>query len=110
MSKARRRFAQYTVLRAIASSARLSKLLVFKGGNALDYVWSPNRSTIDLDFSADMRAEGAAALDEARLEGMLSRTLDGSGRESGVVLRVHSVRRQPPGEGKTFVTYPARIG
>jgi hypothetical protein len=31
------------------------------------------------------------------LEGMLSRALDVSGRESGVVLRVHSVRRQPPG-------------
>jgi predicted nucleotidyltransferase component of viral defense system len=68
MSEARRRFAQYAVLRAIASSARLSELLVFKGGNALDFVWSPNRSTSDLDFSADMRAEGAAALDEARLE------------------------------------------
>ena len=66
----------------------------------------PNCSTIDLDFSAGMRA-GAAALDEARLEGMLSRALDVSGRESGVVLRVHSARRQPLGEGKTFVTYTA---
>lgn len=92
------------------SSARLSELLVFKGGNALDFVWSPNHSTIDLDFSADIRAEGAAALDEARLEGMPSRALDVSGRETGVVVRVHSVRRQPPGEGKTFVTYTARIG
>ena len=56
-----------------------------------------------------MRA-GAAAPDEARLEGMLSRDLDISGRGSGVALRVHSLRRQPPGEGKTFVTYTARIG
>ena len=56
MSEARRRFAQYAVLRAIASLARLSELLVFKGGDALDFGWSPNRSTIDLDFSADMRA------------------------------------------------------
>lgn len=71
MSEGRRRFDQYAVLRAIASSAWLSELLVFKGGDALDFVWSPNRSTIDLDFSADMRAGGAAALDEARLEGML---------------------------------------
>jgi hypothetical protein len=109
MSEARRRFAQYAVLRAIASLARLSELLVFKGGDALDFVWSPNRSTIDLDFSADMRA-GAAALDEARLEGMLSRALGVSDRESGVVLRVHSVRRQPPGEEKTFVTHTGRIG
>jgi hypothetical protein len=40
--------------------------------------------------------------------GMLSRDLDVSGRESGVVLRVHSVRRQPPGEGKNFVTFSTR--
>ena len=58
MSEARQRFAQYAVLRAVASPARLSELLVFKGGDALDFVWSPNRSTIDLDFSADMRAGG----------------------------------------------------
>ena len=41
---------------------------------------------------------------------MLSRALDVSGRESSVVLRVRSVRRQPPGEKKAFVTYAARIG
>jgi len=58
ISEARQRFAQYAVLRAVASPARLSELLVFKGGDALDFVWSPNRSTIDLDFSADMRAGG----------------------------------------------------
>jgi hypothetical protein len=40
---------------------------------------------------------------------MFSRALDVSGRGSGV-LRVHSVRRRPPGEGKTFVTYTASIG
>lgn len=34
----RNRFAQYAVLRAIASSRRLSNMLVFKGGNALDFV------------------------------------------------------------------------
>ncbi len=110
VAEARLRFAQYAVLRAIASSASLRRILVFKGGNALDFVWSPNRSTLDLDFSADMSAAGAAELGEARLEELLSGALDASGRESGVVMRVHSVRRQPPGEGKTFVTYTARIG
>jgi predicted nucleotidyltransferase component of viral defense system len=110
VGEARLRFAQYAVLRAVASSAFLRRILVFKGGNALDFVWSPNRSTLDLDFSADMSAEGAADLGEAGLEGTLSRALNVSGRELGVVMRVHGVRRQPPGEGKTFVTYTARIG
>ena len=67
-----------------------------KAATPSTFVWSPNRSTIDLDFSVGVLAEGAAALDEARLEGMFSRALDVSGRGSGV-LRVHSVRRQPPG-------------
>ncbi len=54
VNEARIRFAQYAILRAIASSRILSRILVFKGGNALDFVWQPNRSTLDLDFSADM--------------------------------------------------------
>ena len=110
VAEARLRFAQYVVLRAIASSISLRRILVFKGGNALDFVWSPNRSTLDLDFSADMAAAGAAKLGETRLGELLSGALDASGRELGVLMRVHSVRRQPPGEGKTFVTYTARIG
>lgn len=68
--------------------------LVFKGGNALDFVRSPNRSTLDLDFSADMETLGG--------QGLL--------RNLGVATFVHGVKRQPPGEGKTFVTYTARIG
>src|ERR1035441_3616341 len=49
--EARFRFAQYAVLRAVTDSRSLSSSLVFKGGNALDFIWEPNRSTKDLDFS-----------------------------------------------------------
>jgi len=109
-SEARRRFAQYAILAAIASSSSLRRLLVFKGGNAQDFVWSPNCSTLDLDFSADMQAAGANDIDEAELGRLLTRALIVSERELGVAMAVHGVRRQPPGEGKTFVTYTARIG
>lgn len=51
IDEARRRFAQYVVLCGIADIRPLRETLVFKGGNALDFVWHPNRSTIDLDFS-----------------------------------------------------------
>lgn len=37
LAEARQRFAQYAILRAIASSSTLRVLLVFKGGNALDF-------------------------------------------------------------------------
>lgn len=47
----RRRFAQFAVLSSISSVNGLRDLLIFKGGNALDFIWNPNRSTIDLDFS-----------------------------------------------------------
>ena len=50
VDEARQRFAQYGVLCGIASVPALRTGIVFKGGNALDFVWQPNRSTIDLDF------------------------------------------------------------
>ncbi len=108
-SVARRRFAQYAVLHAIASSRLLNTILVFKGGNALDFVWQPNRSTIDLDFSADMK-QTTSAFDELVLGQLLRRSLDASGRVLGVTFVVHSVKRQPPGEGKTFISFAASIG
>ncbi|MDQ6601658.1 MAG: nucleotidyl transferase AbiEii/AbiGii toxin family protein [Chloroflexota bacterium] len=109
VTEARQRFAQYGILRAIATSQRLSGILVFKGGNALDFIWQPNRSTVDLDFSADMRAL-TDDFDERILQRLLERSLSGTGRLLGITFSVHSVSRQPPGEGKTFVTLTAKIG
>ncbi len=54
VEEARQRYAQFVVLCDIASVGSLRDHLVFKGGNALDFVLQPNRSTIDLDFSLDM--------------------------------------------------------
>lgn len=108
--EARLRLAQYTILRAIASSRALRDLLVFKGGNALDFIWSPNRSTRDLDFSVDMDRLQNKDLFETELETLLSGALARTGRELGVTAAVHSLKRQPPGEGMTWVTYTAKIG
>lgn len=110
MPEARQRLAQYTILRAIASSRVLRELLVFKGGNALDFIWSPNRSTRDLDFSLDMSKLNQKDSLETELETLLSRTLFRTGRELGVTAVVHSVRRQPPREDMTWATYTARVG
>lgn len=98
------------ILRAIASSRTLRELLVFKGGNALDFIWSPNRSTRDLDFSVDMAKLNTKDLLETELESLLSRSLSRTGRELGVIAAVHSVRRQPPREDMTWATYTARVG
>ncbi len=109
IEEARRRFAQYVVLCGIAGIRPLQRSLVFKGGNALDFIWQPNRSTIDLDFSLDM-VEGVfpAGIDTIRT--LMDRACTRAGRRFGVAFAVHSVRQQPPGDDKTFVTYTSRIG
>lgn len=107
--EARRRFAQYAVLVGIASTGPLRDLLVFKGGNALDFVWQPNRSTIDLDFSVDL-AGGIAPPDADALGRLLHQGMGAASRSTGVALTVQRVDRQPPGEGKTFVTFAIKVG
>lgn len=107
--EARRRYAQYIVLTAIANSPVLRLSLVFKGGNALDFVLLPNRSTIDLDFSLDAGSNHGAVSDD-----MLGNQLENGCRrtsgQSGTMLAVHSVRRNPPNIDRDFVTFEARIG
>ena len=105
VNEARTRYAQFGVLRAIADSNELSKILVFKGGNALDFVWHPNRSTRDLDFSALKNT-----LTEEELRPLLQRALDVAGRELEIAFRVQSIHRNPPGEDRTFPTYRINVG
>lgn len=107
--EARRRFAQYAVLVGIASTDPLREWLVFKGGNALDFVWQPNRSTIDLDFSVDLPSE-IALPDADTLRRLLQPGLGKASRSTGVALAVQGVDRQPPGEGRTFVTFAIKVG
>ncbi|MDQ3780192.1 MAG: nucleotidyl transferase AbiEii/AbiGii toxin family protein [Chloroflexota bacterium] len=109
VAEARVRFAQYGVICGVANSASLRQSLVFKGGNALDFVWQPNRSTVDLDFSFDPTI-GSAGLDSERLTTALTRGLAAVAPNLGLVLAVHRVRQNPPGADKTFITYEARIG
>jgi len=104
VQEARARFAQYGILRAVSDSRQLSATLVLKGGNALDFVWSPNRSTKDLDFTSTDPLEG----DELR--DLLQESLAATGRKLGTLYRVHSVKRQPPAPDATFVTYAVSVG
>jgi len=109
VAEARTRFAQYAVLRAVAASRTLEAMLVFKGGNALDFVWLPNRSTRDLDFSVDMVVL-REPVDPAQLRDLFARSLAVSTRELAIALQVQGVRQQPPEPEKMFVTYEVRVG
>ncbi len=108
MTEARRRFAQFVMLRAITSSRALSAFLVFKGGNALDFMWQPNRSTLDLDFST---AQTVADLgrEAENLHSLFTGALNAVGPLFGVLCRVARIQQRPPGQDKTFVTYLVRV-
>jgi predicted nucleotidyltransferase component of viral defense system len=107
--ESRTRFAQYGILRAISLSHELSRLLVFKGGNALDFIWQPNRSTSDLDFSIDMTQDGSN-IEVESLRLLFDRALTGAGRALNVVYRTQRFKLNPPGKQHTFGTFQARIG
>lgn len=109
VAESRVRFAQFAILASIARDHDLSQRLVLKGGNALDFIWQPNRSTRDLDFSYDDEG-GDIDLDPARLHGLLKRQFDVTDREYGALLAVHRVVQQPPGADRTFITFEARVG
>ncbi len=104
VAEAKFRFAQFGVLQAVADSRTLSRILAFKGGNALDFVWLPNRSTKDLDFSATdsmLTAEELASLLTPSLSRVTGRT--------GVLYRVQRMEQQPPGSNRTFITHEGTI-
>jgi len=105
VSEARRRFAQYGILQSIAGSQVLSSSLVFKGGNALDCIWQPNRSTIDLDFSS--RDSG---LTVNRIRAFFEPSLQRVSAASGTLYRLQRIEQQPPGEGRSFITFNVSIG
>lgn len=107
--EARLRFVQFVVLCGIASILELRESLVFKGGNALDFVWQPNRSTKDLDFSLDMVGARFEANPDSILN-LLKRGLTIATQQFGIVFLLTKVEKQPPGQEATFVTYTARVG
>lgn len=93
----------------MATSRTLSATLVLKGGNALDFVWRPNRSTLDLDFSLDESAQ-PGPLDPAALRPLLQAPLAAVGRILGIAFRVQRVEQQPPGPDRHFATLEATVG
>lgn len=61
LGNAQQRFVQYVLLSAIAMEPALRAACVFKGGNALDFVLLPNRSTLDSDIVSRALLQKAAA-------------------------------------------------
>lgn len=109
LQDARVRFAQFAILCGIASDEWLRSSLVFKGGNALDFILQPNRSTIDPDFSLDVNRP-STPFELSLLRDALGRGLSAVAPRHGMRLAVQGVRQKPPGDQRTFATIEARIG
>ena len=105
VAEAKFRFAQYGILQAVAESRTLSQVLAFKGGNALDFVWQPYRSTRDLDFSS-----AGSTLTADRIRTFLTPSLERISRSMGVLYRVQKMEQQPPGPNRSFITFEGMIG
>lgn len=108
VAEARRRLAQGMLLAGIVQDERLSQHLVFKGGNALDFVWLPNRSTTDLDFSVPFRL-GVNQFTEDELSTTFQEICDVASHVSGGYFKLNSIRQEPPGADRSFAALSVRI-
>ncbi len=105
----RRKYIQFLTLQAIANSSSLRQALVFKGGNALEFIYLENRTTTDLDFTYLREPGDLDDLKEwirVRFSIALERINDGV----GTVVRLQGIEQRPRGKDKTHVTYKVRLG
>ncbi|MCA9834262.1 MAG: nucleotidyl transferase AbiEii/AbiGii toxin family protein [Thermomicrobiales bacterium] len=105
----RSKYIQFLTLKAIADSSSLRRELVFKGGNALEFIYLENRATTDLDFTY-LSAPGDLDVLKESLGERLSTALQRSDDGVGTVIRLQRIDQQPRGKDRTRVTYKVRIG
>ena len=98
------RYAQYVILRIIASNRALRERLVLKGGNALDLIYQGDRSTKDIDFS------DGGAFNEAWFYEHFTRAFRLNANDFGMALKIQRCRRNPAGENKTRATWEVNVG
>lgn len=89
----------------MSSSAPLVSRIAFKGGNALRFVYGNQRSTLDLDFSA----EGDFPDSPVTIKNLMDAALKVGERQYQVRARCQSIHRKPPGVEKTMPTYSVKV-
>lgn len=107
--EARLRYAQFGILCAICEVPLLRDGLVFKGGNALDFVLSPNRSTKDLDFSLDPGSQSRIATEQS-IRDLLGAGLDRVSVPLEITYMIQRVRQVPPGANRSFIAFDISVG
>ena len=103
--EARRRLVQFVILVSMSSSAALRSRVALKGGNALQLLHGNQRSTLDLDFSA----EGGFPDNLDEIKRLMDAALKTAKQRYQVKARCQSIRRKPPGHDKTMPTYSIKV-
>lgn len=103
--EARRRFVQFVILTSVSSSASLATQISFKGGNALRFVHDNQRSTLDLDFSAEIEFPDSGDQIKFWLDDAFKR----ADRRYLAKVRCQSIHRKPPNPARTLPTYNIRV-
>ena len=103
----RQRFMEFVILVCISRDTKLSAGLVFKGGNALRFVYQNPRSTVDLDFTV---ATGDIPDSADGLRGLFDTALLWAHRRFYVKAKCQRVKRNPQKSTATRPTYRVNIG
>ena len=89
----------------MSSSVALGPRVAFKGGNALCFFFGNPRSTLDLDFSAEVDFPDSPV----EIRGLMDVALRSAERRYQLKAQCQSIRRKPPGIGKTMPTYSIKV-
>lgn len=108
--EARIRFASYAILECIALYPPTQNTFVLKGGNALRYIYQSQRSTKDLDFTADTADDGNALDSEKAIRSLLNIALEKSKSRFNLKTKCQRVKRRPKRPDATKPTYDVGVG
>lgn len=104
--EARKRLVQYLILEAIAGAPDLASALIFKGGNALRFVYGSKRTTLDLDFTA----MPGFCDDPDKIRHLLNVAFARIVQQFNVQMRCQRVHRNPKRQDATRPTYSIKVG
>lgn len=98
------RWAHHHILVAISNHRQLTKMVIYKGGNALRSVHASVRATRDLDFSI------TETLPEASAKEWLDKAFRRQSQRADILLRVQSFKPKPKRADATRRTWRISVG
>lgn len=105
LQEANTRFVQFVVIESLANGP-MKDILVFKGGNALRFCHHGQRSTIDLDFTA----QSGLPDDVEYFRLVIDKSVRLFGSRHGIAMKVQKCVRNPKRSDADLPTYQINVG